>query len=107
MSSETLDGVVSNLLANNIADDKLLAVIEQATTPMQNVHISSLKEYKNNLADKTFASPTLVIIGKVVSLHQKFAWLKNAAQTGEYFKPAADVQFENLINEVDLTQSGQ
>jgi len=103
MSSETLDGVVANLLKNNIAAGKLLAVVEQATTPMQQVHISSLMGYKNNLAGKTFASPTLVIIGKVVSLHEKFAWLKNAASAGEYFKPAADVQFENLVNEVDST----
>ncbi len=107
MSSETLDGVVCNLLQHNIADDKLLAVVEQATTPMQNVHICSLSEYKNNLAGKTFASPTLVIIGKVVALHQKFAWIKNVAEAGEYFKPAEDVQFENLINEVDLTRTQQ
>lgn len=107
MSSETLDGVVDNLLANNIAEDKLLAVVEQATTPMQNVHISSLPEYKNNLAGKTFASPTLVIIGKVVALQEKFAWIKNTAIVGEYFKPAEDVQFENLINEVDITKREQ
>ena len=107
MSSETLDEVVSNLLKNNIAENKLLAVVEQATTPMQSVHISSLNEYKNNLAGKTFASPTLVIIGKVVALQEKFSWIKNAAIAGEYFKPAADVQFENLINEVDSSQSEQ
>ena len=99
MSSETLDGVVENLLKNNIADDKLLAVIEQATTPMQQVHISSLKEYEKSLGGKMFASPTLVIIGKVVALHQKFSWLQNATETGEYFKPLADMQFEQLINE--------
>ena len=107
MSSETLDGVVANLLANNIAEDKLLAVVEQATTPMQNVHISSLQGYKNNLAGKIFASPTLVIIGKVVALQEKFAWIKHAAVAGEYFKPAEDVQFENLINEVDITKTAQ
>ena len=99
MSSETLDGVVENLLQNNIPDDKLVAVIEQATTPMQQVHISSLKEYEKNLGGKMFASPTLVIIGKVVALHQKFSWLQNATETGEYFKPLADMQFEQLINE--------
>ena len=107
MSSETLGGVVANLLQHGITEDKLLAVVEQATTPMQNVHISSLKEYKNNLADKIFASPTLVIIGKVVALHEKFTWIKNAAIAGEYFKPAEDVQFENLISEVDITKTEQ
>jgi uroporphyrin-III C-methyltransferase len=107
MSSETLDGVVENLLKNNIAKDKLLAVIEQATTPMQNVHISSLAAYKNNLSGKVFASPTLVIIGKVVALHEKFAWIKNSEETGEYFKPSEDVEFENLVNEVDVSLKEQ
>ena len=99
MSSETLDGVVENLLKNNIADDKLMAVIEQATTPMQRVHISSLIAYQQNLGGKMFASPTLVMIGKVVVLHEKFSWLQNSTETGEYFKPLADMQFEQLINE--------
>ena len=99
MSSETLDGVVENLLKNNIADDKLMAVIEQATTPMQRVHISSLIAYQQNLGGKMFASPTLVMIGKVVALHEKFSWLQNSTETGEYFKPLADMQFEQLINE--------
>ncbi len=105
MSSETLDGVVENLLKNNIAPGKLLAVVEQATTPMQQVHISSLEEYRENPGNKVFASPTLVIIGKVVALHKKFSWLKNATETGEYFKPASDVQFEQLIRDSIHTQT--
>jgi uroporphyrin-III C-methyltransferase/precorrin-2 dehydrogenase/sirohydrochlorin ferrochelatase/uroporphyrin-III C-methyltransferase len=99
MSSETLDGVVENLLKNGIAEDKLLAVIEQATTPMQQVHTGSLNNYQNCLKGKTFASPTLVMIGKVVALQEKFSWINNETQRGEYFKPAEDVQFEQLINE--------
>ncbi len=99
MSSETLDEVVENLLKNNIASDKLLAVVEQATTPMQQVHISSFEKYKENLGDKIFASPTLVIIGKVVALYQKFSWLPNAATNTDYFKPIEDAEFENLIQE--------
>jgi len=42
MSSETLDKVVEKLTANNIAADKLLAIIEQATTPFQKVHTGNL-----------------------------------------------------------------
>ena len=97
MSSETLDGVVENLLKNEIAGSKLLAVIEQATTPMQQVHVCSLKEYQQELQGKTFASPTLVMIGKVVSLQEKYSWFENAAMQGEYFKPAEDEQYEDLI----------
>lgn len=99
MSSETLDGVVDNLLKNNIAGDKLLAVIEQATTPMQQVHVCSLQDYQEKSAGKTFASPTLVMIGKVVALQERFSWIGAAAETGEYFKPVEDVQFEQLIQE--------
>ncbi|MEO6719665.1 MAG: uroporphyrinogen-III C-methyltransferase [Ferruginibacter sp.] len=99
MSSETLGEVVSNLVKNDIAADKLLAVVEQATTPSQNVHVTSLYEYEQKLKGKQFASPTLVVIGKVVALHERFAWLKNAAEAGEYFKPAEDFQYESLVRD--------
>ena len=87
MSSETLDTVVQKLIVNNIAEDKLLAVIEQATTPLQKVHTCNLYEYAENLKDKIFLSPSLVIIGKVVSLHKDFAWLANSNSSEYYFKP--------------------
>jgi len=87
MSSETLDEVVENLAVNNIAADKLLAVIEQATTPLQHVHISSLEHYNQNMKGQRFVSPSLVIIGKVVALHRQFAWLPNSNSKAYYFKP--------------------
>ena len=87
MSSETLDNVVQNLVKYNINPEKLLAIVEQATTPMQNVHISSLYEYNTNCKGRLFASPSLVIIGKVVALHQQFAWLPNNQSKEIYFKP--------------------
>ncbi len=98
MSSETLDSVVSNLVKNNIGEEKLLAVVEQATTPFQQVHIAGLYEYEIKLKGKVYASPTLVIIGKVVALHERFKWLQNATTNGDYFKPVEDIQYETLIN---------
>jgi len=99
MSSETLDTVVENLVKNNIGEDKLLAVVEQATTPFQRVHQFNLYQYHQLAKGKIYASPTLVIIGKVVALHEKFAWLENTGSTAEYFKPLEDLQFEELINQ--------
>ena len=87
MSSETLLKVVEKLKANNIDKNKLLAIIEQATTPLQKVHISSLYEYEKKFSRKSFISPSLVIIGKVVSLHEQFAWLPNSNSNEYYFKP--------------------
>ncbi len=90
MSSETLDKLVEKLVENNIAEEKLLAVIEQATTPLQNVHTTSLYKFKEQLKGKSFISPSLVIIGKVVALHQRFAWLENSNSSDYYFKPVSD-----------------
>ena len=87
MSSETLDNVVGNLVKYNIDPEKLLAVIEQATTPLQNVHITSLYDYEATFKGRSFISPSLVIIGKVVALHKKFAWLQNNESSEYYFKP--------------------
>jgi len=89
MSSETLDHVVDNLVKQGIGDDKLLAVIEQATTPLQNVHVTNLYKYDEQLRGKQFVSPSLVIIGKVVALHESFKWIANSNSAEHYFKPLA------------------
>jgi len=89
MSSETLDHVVEKLVANNIEVDKLLAVIEQATTPLQHVHVTNLYQYAEQLRGRKFISPSLVIIGRVVALHEQFKWLENSNSADHYFKPLA------------------
>lgn len=101
MSAETLSGVVENLVKNNIAADKLLAVLEQATTPMQRVFISSLYEFEKASGSRRFLSPSLIIIGKVVALHEQFKWIEDSHTHEQYFtilkKNAATVQ--NIISE--------
>jgi uroporphyrin-III C-methyltransferase len=96
MSSETLDNVVANLVKYNIDPQKLLAIIEQATTPLQNVHITSLYDFAANFKGRSFVSPSIVIIGKVVALHQKYAWLNNSESSDHYFKPV--LPDSNLLN---------
>ena len=85
MSSETLESVVTNLVANNISNEKLIAVVEQATTPFQRIHVSSFSQYGENLRGKEFISPSLVIIGKVVGLHEQFGWIANSESNEPYF----------------------
>jgi len=104
MSSETLDDVVKKLTDNHIAADKLLAVVEQATTPFQKVYISDLYDYNKTFKNKTYISPSLVIIGKVVNLHQEFSWFTGNNENSEYyFKPLTgsgyilDVKKENIL----------
>jgi len=99
MSSETLPKVVAKLTANNIDSMKLLAIVEQATTPFQKVHIINLYEFENKYAGQSFISPSLIIIGKVVALHEKFAWLSNSNSNEYYFKPMTNQVIS--INETD------
>lgn len=90
MSTEWLPMMVDKLLQNGIAPDKYLAVIEQATTPLQNVHVFALKQYKGKSGELQFASPTLIIVGRVVALHQQFKWIENNPTDKNYFKPISE-----------------
>jgi len=95
MSAETADHVVAKLIANSVDESKWIAVVEQATTPLQTVYTCNLYEYAEKLGNKTFKSPSLLIIGKVVQLHQQFNWLQNKETTQEYFAP---VERELIVN---------
>lgn len=86
MSKGNLSNLVEKFIELKISPDKKIAVIEQATTPYQKVYTSSFEDFSKNFGDKNFASPSLVVIGKVVSLHEEFCWLQNTEQEGLYFK---------------------
>ncbi|WP_083596639.1 uroporphyrinogen-III C-methyltransferase [Cnuella takakiae] len=87
MSAETLGRVVDQLLAHGADAATELAIVEQATTPLQKVHTSTLAHYAKELGGLQLKSPSLVIIGKVVELHRQFAWRANQGGEEEYFKP--------------------
>lgn len=98
MSSETLDEVVGHLIKNNISADKLVAVVEQATTPYQHIYITDPFSYDQTLKGKQFISPSIVIIGKIVSLHEQFGWIMNSTSQESYFKPVAKIEAGNGEN---------
>jgi uroporphyrin-III C-methyltransferase len=84
MSSAPLDRLVKKLLQQGIAADKWVAVIEQATTPMQRVATWPVHDYPVG-SGMQYASPTLIIIGRVASLHADFQWLADSPKDGLYF----------------------
>jgi uroporphyrin-III C-methyltransferase len=93
MSAETVGMVVGNLTKYGIDPACGVAVVEQATTPMQKVHTWSIYDFDSS-ASYAFASPSLIIIGKVVTLHNKFKWNENSESDELYFKPV------NMINSI-------
>ena len=107
MSSETLTGVVGNLVRHGIAEEKLLAVVEQATTPFQQVHVTSLYEYEENLKGKSFLSPSLVIIGKAVALQKQFSWFRSGNPEGENYFDELSAAVKNLITKNKPVYAGR
>ncbi len=89
MSAEAASHVVSKLIEHGAGTDINIAVVEQATTPLQNVFTSSLHQFRELHGNKTFKSPSLLIIGKVVQLHEAFNWVPNQDVADEYFTPVA------------------
>ena len=87
MSIDRLGVVIERLLANGISSDKCIAVVEQATTPLQNVQVFSLAGFSFETEGIRFTSPTLVIIGRVVALNKEFQWVPNSKTDDVYFTP--------------------
>lgn len=89
MSSDPLDQLVEKLLQYGIGADKWLAVIEQATTPLQNVYSCPVHAYLSAAKGSHYTSPTLIIIGKVAALHEPFQWKADSGNKEHYFAPVA------------------
>jgi uroporphyrin-III C-methyltransferase len=78
MAGKNIASLIESLLLYSRPPSTPLAVIEQACTPHQQVHISTLENAVKDFQDKTFSSPSLIIVGEVVRLHQAFNWYKTS-----------------------------
>lgn len=91
MSAETVEGIVAKLIKYGVRKDTFIAVIEQATTPLQQVHTANIYDFEK-LSVQEFLSPSLVIVGRVAALHEQFGWIANSSGRSSYFKPVAGIQ---------------
>lgn len=90
MSSQPLEELIGQLVSHGIEDDRWVAVIEQATTPQQRVTALPVREYQDVAKGTCYASPSLIIIGRVAALHASFGW-KGETGNGElYFPPVVE-----------------
>lgn len=86
MSANKAFELAQQLIRFHPAAEKKIAVIEQATTPMQYVEVIEFTAI-HTLKNRRFKSPSLIIIGKVVQLHEQFKWNRNYSGNEEYFRP--------------------
>jgi len=74
MAAQHLMELTEKLLHYSKKPSTPLAVIEQATTVHQRIHITTLQNCVTDFAALSFSSPALVLIGDVVKLHERFNW---------------------------------
>lgn len=86
MAAKSLSSLAELLLRYTKKPDTPLAVIEQATTPHQRVHLTTLRNCHSDLGGIQFSSPSLVIIGEVVNLNRKFNWHETMEGDGSVFR---------------------
>lgn len=95
MSGLKLKHLVNEFLILGISPEKGIAIVEQASTPEQKTTIHSFANINFENLQKFDHVPTLIIIGKVVNLHQEFAWFAEKNNTQSYFD-----QHQNLLKNV-------
>jgi siroheme synthase len=79
MSARNIAGLAEMLLRYSKKPATAMAVIEQATTAHQQVHTTTLKDCAKDFAGLAFSSPSLVVVGDVVGLHEQFRWFEAGA----------------------------
>jgi uroporphyrin-III C-methyltransferase len=85
MSGQKIREIASELIRHGVDPEKGLAVIEQATTAFQKTRTFSFEDLDlDGLPEFAFV-PTLLIVGKTVGLHPRFAWFGEENAFQSYF----------------------
>jgi len=74
MGLNGLSIICKNLIEHGQPKETPFALIEKGTTLDQKVHINTLEKIEQTLAQGKISSPSLFIVGSVVTLHQDLAW---------------------------------
>ena len=89
MAAKNITDLAELLLRYTRRPQTPLAVIEQATTVHQQVHVTTLQQCAVDFSGKQFSSPSLVIVGDVVNLNKQFNWFGSNQATGTVFNELA------------------
>lgn len=96
MSGQRLDFLTQQFLNLGIDLEKGLAVVQQATTPNQKTSVFSFEDIQSKSLPEFEFVPTLLIIGKVVNLHEQYSWFTEKNTTESYFDNHKNI-FQNAV----------
>jgi len=74
MGLKGLPVICDSLISNGMSADMPCALVEKGTTAAQRVMVSSLAQLPTLMKEQDIASPSLFIVGEVVSLSHKLNW---------------------------------
>lgn len=78
-----LPTICEKLIEHGMAADMPIALIEQGTTEHQRVFTGTLSSLPDQVAARDIHAPTLIIVGRVVSLHQSLRWFEPQANSDD------------------------
>lgn len=74
MGLHTVEELCKQLVKHGLPDTTPAALVEKGTSQEQKVHIGDLKTLHKIVKENDVKAPTLIIVGEVVSLHNKLNW---------------------------------
>jgi siroheme synthase len=74
MGLSELAGICSKLMQHGAPGDKPVAVVQKGTTPDQKVVTGSLATIAAQVSQAGLVSPSLIVMGEVVTLQRELAW---------------------------------
>lgn len=82
MGMKNLPNIAARLIEAGLSPDTAAALIYRGTSPMQRNLFAPLAKLPEEALKANFTNPSVIVVGKVVSLHEKLDWLKNKTLLG-------------------------
>lgn len=88
MGLQAVKVIHKELVANGLSDETPAALVEQGTTQNQRVHVGNLGNLAEIIEREKVKPPTLIIVGEVVTLHDKLKWFNPSSERTSAFQSA-------------------
>ncbi len=83
MGMKNLPDIAHNLVAAGLPADTPAALVHWGTTPRHRSLVSTLGELPEAAVAKGFTNPSVIVVGKVVSLHDRLNWFEQKPLLGK------------------------